>query len=71
MSPAISRLRDLRISLGLTVREFANVMGVDIDTIHRWESGTAIPTFEQSSLLRDLLRLLERDVAPTLANNPG
>lgn len=36
----LSRLRELRLAVGLTKKEFSDVIGCIENTISRWENGT-------------------------------
>lgn len=52
------KLRDTRTSLGFSLAEFANLVGVDAETIQRWESGEARPSHDQTVFLFDVICIL-------------
>ena len=39
-----NKLKDLRRATGLTMREASEIIGVGINTLNNWESGTTEPT---------------------------
>ncbi len=47
-------IKDLRTKLGLTQRQFAELVGVSVNTIQNWESGGTIPK-SKHPILRSLL----------------
>ncbi len=38
------KLHSLRVSLGITEKEFANILGVSVSVVSSWENGKKIPT---------------------------
>ena len=51
------KLRDMRISRGLSKRAIANLLGVTIPTIMRWENGDATPSDYNVRKINSLLRI--------------
>ncbi len=49
----IKKLRELRISLGLTMPEFAKEINVSYEDVQRWEYGSLLPTKEQLDGIRE------------------
>lgn len=47
-------IKDLRTKLGLTQKQFAEMVGVSVNTIQNWESGGTIPK-SKHPILRSLL----------------
>ena len=45
LSPA--QIRELRESLGLTLKEFGRKVGVSESCVHHWESGRTHPTYHK------------------------
>ena len=48
------RLRSLRVSAGLSVRDMVQKTGIPRSTIYRWFIGDAVPTIEDMWLLCDV-----------------
>lgn len=42
--PLVGRLRDLRISAGMSQREVCEIAGLHDKAVHQWEGGLNIPT---------------------------
>jgi transcriptional regulator with XRE-family HTH domain len=55
--------RSLRLEGVLSLREVADVVGVDPSTIHRWEDGESTPRMAHALRWLDLLRDIERALA--------
>lgn len=52
-------IRDTRKTLGLSLERFGLEIGVNRNTIWRWEHGLTIPNVYQYSLIRRLVRKME------------
>lgn len=50
--PTADELRELRLLAGESIRETAAAIGVDKDTVYRWEQGESSPSIENA---QDLL----------------
>ncbi len=49
--PSADELRQLRILTGMSQRAVADAIGVDKDTIRRWEQGESSPSIDDASEL--------------------
>lgn len=56
------QIRQLRLALGETLKEFSSRMGVTPDTIVKWEGDRSHPTFSKMVKLNDLLKELPKEV---------
>ena len=57
-------IRSVRARVGMTQREFANRIGISVDTLRNWEQGRRYPT----GTARALLRIIDK--APEAAGQP-
>lgn len=48
------KIRELRYRLGLTQREFGQILGVNRNTVTRWEMGILFPTPGNLAMLQEL-----------------
>jgi putative transcriptional regulator len=48
------RVLGIRAAMGLTQRQFANLVGVSVDTLQNWEQGRRQPSGPSAILLRVL-----------------
>jgi DNA-binding transcriptional regulator YiaG len=62
LPPARSRKR-IRETAGVSARDVARVLGVNVMSVLRWEDGKATPTPEHAIAYRRLLDALEEAVA--------
>jgi len=49
--PTADELRELRVLAGESIRDTAEALGVDKDTICRWEQGKSSPSIENAQAL--------------------
>jgi len=56
----LARFKQLRVRLGLTQSELADVIGVDRTALTAWEKGTKNPTPEHAKTVAVLLDEMER-----------
>jgi putative transcriptional regulator len=49
-----ARVLGIRMAMGLTQRQFANLLGVSVDTLQNWEQGRRQPSGPSAILLRVL-----------------
>ncbi|MBR1442574.1 MAG: helix-turn-helix transcriptional regulator, partial [Firmicutes bacterium] len=54
--PYSKKMRELRINKGYTRKEFANLLGLNIRTIERWENGTKLIQREYFNLIKSYLQ---------------
>lgn len=47
-------IKQIRVSNGLTAQEFADKLGVHIDTVFKWERGSRHPQYEMQVKLNSL-----------------
>ena len=64
-------IKDLRQSLSMSQREFADHLGVPQTTVARWETGRTTPSAEYLGLMFDLARRHTRPFAPFADNTPA
>ncbi len=57
--PEPSRRRQIRLAVGVTLREIAEEIGVGTLTVSQWERGISRPRFEHAIAYRKLLERLE------------
>jgi len=58
---AASDIRRLRQRFGLEAADFAKLLGVDVRTIYRWESGSAQPSGAAEAVMNGLREKLQKD----------
>lgn len=58
----ISRLKQARVDMGLTQRDFAELIGYSIPTISSWENGTRTPNADQRHDLAAALDVPEEEL---------
>lgn len=56
-------IRGVRARVGMTQREFANRIGISVDTLRNWEQGRRYPTGTARALLRIIDKAPEAAVA--------
>jgi transcriptional regulator with XRE-family HTH domain len=54
-------IQALRDRLGMTVADFARLLGVDARTVRRWESGDARPTGSAEAVMSGIAESLDKD----------
>ena len=59
-------IRGVRARVGMTQREFANRIGISVDTLRNWEQGRRFPTGTARALLRIIDKAPEAAVAALL-----
>jgi transcriptional regulator with XRE-family HTH domain len=57
------RRRELRLQVGLTLREVADAVGADVATVSRWERGEREPRGEHLNRYVAVLQMLEDEGA--------
>lgn len=62
-----SQIRQLRLALGETLKEFASRMGVKPDCVVKWEQGRRHPRYAKLLELNDLLKKLQDERGLVLA----
>ena len=62
-----SRVRVLRMALGLTQEEFAETYGIPVGTLRDWEQGRREPDQASKTLLK-LIEIMPEDVRAALAS---
>lgn len=60
---------DLRTRLNLGQAEFAKLVGVDVRTVSRWETGAAKPTGAAEAVLNAVREKLKSAKSPDAAND--
>lgn len=64
-------IKDLRQSLSMSQREFADHLGVPQTTVARWETGRTTPSADYLGLMYDLARRHTRPFAPFAEATPA
>ena len=60
-SPRIADIvREVRLELGVTQEQFANILGVTFPTINRWENGHCVPSRLALKSLRETSSRLDK-----------
>ena len=72
MTNTPTRMRELRIEKGLTLREVADYVGTPSHVpVIQWEQGRSVPSYRFARRLEQLFRLPLEDLLPQARNDNG